>query len=236
MKKIILALMFFCLACASTVPKQKIVVGNISIKKYHTSVGRIFVKNKDGSELLGTAFAIDDEHLITAGHVCLGFVKAQFSGMSDGNIYLEKMINDKKVEIGGIEIVRADIGMFDLCELKKRDHGLLPLNIVKNYKEIKYLDDVWAYGSIQGNFPTPTGGYVINADSRDHSPIYESRLLISSAISHGNSGGPVMNNRGEVIGVISAKAGNFDHFGICITANELKVFLNLPQEFFNSRH
>lgn len=234
MKKIIASLLFLCFACASA-PKSKVIVNGLNdSKKYHSSVGKIFIQTKDGSELVGTAFAIDEENLITAGHVCQGFIQMASLGMTDGGIYMER-VNSKGEEVrtNGFEIVRFDVFMFDLCQLKKTGHELDPLKIIENYNNVKYLDDICIYGSIDANIPIPNCGVVIKSDSIRQSRIFEKRLVISAAISPGNSGGPVLNRNGEVIGVISSKLNNYDHYGTCITANELKVFLTLPKEFFN---
>ncbi|QDU92678.1 trypsin-like peptidase domain-containing protein [Lignipirellula cremea] len=62
----------------------------------------------------------------------------------------------------------------------------------------------------------------------------EAMYLLDCRVNPGNSGGPVCDNRGNVIGMVTAKSRNFggvDSYGMAIPAEELRKFLaeNLPE-------
>jgi len=50
-------------------------------------------------------------------------------------------------------------------------------------------------------------------------------LQVSAPITHGNSGGPVINNKGEVVGISTFAFGNQSGFGFLVASNTIKDYL-----------
>jgi len=81
--------------------------------------------------------------------------------------------------------------------------------------ELDLLDHVWMIGApldqnLQG---TITDGYLVHLD-RDifH---WEGAIQVSAISAPGNSGGPVINDEGEVIGLLVGGPSHVDPYSIC---------------------
>mgnify|MGYP001566029091 CR=1 FL=1 len=227
MKKLIslLSIIFFS-ACTLNVqiptnsPNQKYDIGQA-----HKSVGEIFVgaaKVKGG--LSGTAFALDDEFLLTAGHVCVGILEYQASGDLKEEIILITMKDGFKQEFGGVELVEVD-EPHDVCLVKRKNHGLAPIKFISNYEDLKFRDRVWVVGAPLGMLISEQEGRVMDVNL-DEFP-FKDKLLISSAVAGGNSGSPVFNDVGEVVGMLIAGSTAYDHLGICTKSSTIQRFLKL---------
>jgi serine protease Do len=69
---------------------------------------------------------------------------------------------------------------------------------------------------------TVTSGIVSNPG---RTPIDVTYLQTNAAVNPGNSGGPVFDSRGHVIGVVMAKAATLEGVGFAVSAKDLKSFL-----------
>ena len=89
---------------------------------------------------------------------------------------------------------------FDLALLKIDLDRALPAIRVGNSDEVHVGDRVLAIGNPLGLQGTVTSG-IVSALHRDLSGPYDEFIQTDAAINHGNSGGPLFNTRGEVIGI-----------------------------------
>ena len=127
------------------------------------------------------------------------------------------------------EIIRKDLPN-DIAVLKVYPQAPLPVAILGDSDMIKVADRVLTIGSPFGLEHTVTAG-IISDDSRTlviEGVTYEDMIQTDAAINRGNSGGPLVNVKGEVIGIntaIYAPTGVFTGVGFAIPINKLKAIL-----------
>jgi len=128
------------------------------------------------------------------------------------------------------EIIRKDLAN-DIAILKIQPDGPLPTAVLGDSDMIKVADRVLAVGSPFGLEHTVTAG-IISDDSRDlvvEGQTYQDMIQTDAAINRGNSGGPLVNVKGEVIGMntaIYAPTGVFTGIGFAIPINRVKPIMN----------
>jgi serine protease Do len=137
----------------------------------------------------GSGFIIKaDGYIITNAHVVAGAPAVVTVMMADG-----------KTEIPADIVGFAPKGM-DLALLKINRPGKLPTVTLGNSQSIQVGDDIYAIGTPlqEDNQSTFTAGMV--------SALREKGLIIqhNATINQGSSGGPLLNDKGEVIGVNTA--------------------------------
>lgn len=108
------------------------------------------------------------------------------------------------------------------------DGKLKPLKI-GNADNLKVKSNVTAIGSPMGELNTISEGIISNIDEKD-------LIRISVPISHGSSGGVLLNSRNEVIGITSAGYDEAQNLNFAINVNVLnKLFKenknNKPKDF-----
>ncbi|MCS6861887.1 MAG: SUMF1/EgtB/PvdO family nonheme iron enzyme [Abditibacteriales bacterium] len=143
----------------------------------------------------GSGFIVSaDGYILTCHHVVAEAVK------------LEVVLGDKKYLA---TIVKSD-EKTDLALIKIDAQGLKPLRI-GNSDTTRRQEEVWAFGfplgTELGTDVTTTKGTITAIRTRDGQKAFQT----DAAINLGNSGGPLVNNRGEVIGVVNMKV--FAQFG-----------------------
>lgn len=172
------------------------------------------VYQKDGAlKTVGTGFLLDDGRALTAAHVVDGGVKfeASFIETTTGSskTYFSKLIKISK---------ENDIAILELQDLpqewtqkgqspKWSSEGLSP--------PLRHGQAVFALGYPLKDTRVITQG-IINTPEANLSG--KKRLLASATIAPGMSGGPVVNDRGELVGLIS---------GSTKTMNEMHVIVPL---------
>lgn len=136
-----------------------------------------------------------------------------------------------------VEVVLADRRKFkaewvrtdpqtDLAVIKIKSDDLIDVPLGDS-DEIFVGDWVLAIGSPRGLDQTVTAG-IISAKGRTtglRANAYENFLQTDAAINRGNSGGPLVNMRGEVIGInsqISSASGGSEGIGFAIPSNMVK--------------
>jgi S1-C subfamily serine protease len=109
----------------------------------------------------------------------------------------------------------------DICLIELPGHGLVPLKLANS---VSLGEKVYVVGAPMGFLGFIFDGFVANLGV-DMSEGYLDKLLVSAASAGGNSGGPVVNEAGEVVGILIAGDTNFDHLSICTKAKYVKKFL-----------
>jgi len=123
-------------------------------------------------------------------------------------------------------IVRKDLDN-DIAVLKIDADGPFPAAVLGDSDMIKVAERVMAVGAPFGLEQTVTAG-IISDDSRDlviEDRTYNEMIQTDAAINRGNSGGPLVNVKGEVIGIntaIYAPTGVFLGVGFAIPVNKVK--------------
>ena len=167
------------------------------------SVGEIATYTKNGSALaLGTAFVIsEDGKLVTNYHVI-------------ENAYSAKVtINGHEYNIANVLAYDKDI---DLAILKINASSLkaLPTQSIG----IKGGATVYAVGSSEGYTLSFSTGVIASPNRTINGVSY---LQHEAAISHGNSGGPLFNTYGEVIGINTLSYIEGQNLNFAISCSEL---------------
>ena len=159
---------------------------------------------------VGSGFVVDPKGLIlTNYHVVQGASK----------------IN---VRLQSGELLRGEIRGFDeetdLAVVKVNTPRDLPAVKLGNSDDVQVGDWVLAIGSPFGLEQTVTAGIISTRERQtDPSAAFQRFLQTDAAINRGNSGGPLVNMRGEVIGVnsqIATSTGDYNGIGFALPANE----------------
>jgi len=200
----------------------------IAIKRAYESFGMIYAKRQgsDSPALIGTLFAVSNTHMITAAHVCLGVLSNQILRDFEQDIYVRHLNKDMEmVESSGLEIVNVDT-KDDLCLLKKSNHGFTPLSIA-SMEEVKTRDKVTILGAPMGVFPFETEGRIAYVDAYKAvgDKIFKGKLLLTAQAFGGNSGGPVLDSHGKVVGVLVMGYRPYPQISVATNAERLNLFI-----------
>jgi S1-C subfamily serine protease len=163
----------------------------------------------------GSGFVYDDQgHVITNQHVVDGAQSLTVT-MRDGSRYDAKVVgSDPSTDLA---VIKVDAPASKLKPLQLGDS-----------KALRVGDTVVAIGSPFGLDGTVTTG-IISALGREitatNNFAIDDTIQTDAAINHGNSGGPLLNLRGDVIGVnaqIRSESGGNDGVGFAIPSNTVK--------------
>lgn len=159
------------------------------------------------------------------------------------------ILTNKHVVPGGLsnlKVVTSDGTSYDDVAVIGRDTlndlAILKVNNPKNFKEAKLADSdkvrtgqkVIAIGNALGQFQnTVTSGIIsgmgrpVEAGDQSGGETEQLRNLFQTdaAINSGNSGGPLLNFNGEVIGINTAVAADAENIGFAIPINEAKAII-----------
>ncbi|WP_299257666.1 trypsin-like peptidase domain-containing protein [uncultured Aquimarina sp.] len=166
------------------------------------------------SEGLGSGFMVSDSEIITASHVvdAAEQLRVQFL---DGEIISAKVVSTFK---------SADVALIKL-DIPRKNAITIPFG---DSDQMKIGEQVFIVGAPFGYGHSLSSGYVsgIIKNKLGTNPFTQSEFIqTDAAINTGNSGGPMFNMKGEVIGVVSqilTKSGGFEGIGFAATANITK--------------
>jgi len=211
--KAIIALSFLCMifSCSATSPGQP----SQHLRNQWKKAVEVYSESPDGKEgVLATAFPINKLNLLTAGHFCEDVANGAEKKKYKETVSIRYFNRNDEISI---------IDNVDLCILERAKHGLRAVDLVKNYeKSLNFGDKVYVVGAPSGIFPIITEGYV----SYPRASEFNDKLLISSPVWAGNSGGPVFNTRGQVVGLVIMMDARYHHSTFAITAKSIREFLN----------
>ncbi|MDD3678991.1 MAG: trypsin-like peptidase domain-containing protein [Patescibacteria group bacterium] len=193
------------------------ITGEISIMDFW---GRV-----QQSESSGTGFIVTEDGLIITNKHVVSSEKAKYSVFtSDGKEYEGSVL--------------ATDPYFDIAFIKINANNLKPLAL-GNSDDLKIGQTVIAIGNALGQFDNTVTRGVVSAlgraieagDSRGTSKeVLENMIQTDAAINSGNSGGPLVNLAGQVIGINTAVASGAEGIGFAIPINVAKSALEPVQK------
>jgi S1-C subfamily serine protease len=152
---------------------------------------------KQQAQALGSGFVIDKSgHILTNAHVVLNASKVQvaFGGGSTAKTYDARVLGvDRSTDVAVLKVDAPS-------------EALTPLQL-GNSSDVQVGDPVVAIGNPLGETRTATTG-IVSAVNRDIGSLQgnvqiRGAIQTDAAINHGNSGGPLINDVGQVIGITS---------------------------------
>jgi S1-C subfamily serine protease len=192
-------------------------------------VVQVYVNKKNSGEMgaSATAFPINKTTLMTAGHFCVSVDKFTREGKIDAEIhghYVNQ--NDEIATMNGGKILRYELSDDnDLCLIEMPKHGIPPLHFAKK-DNLKFGDRVYTSGAPLGSFPILTEGFVGQAYSEGMpDAILNGKILLSLPVSYGNSGGPLFNAKGEVVGVVVMVNTMYNHVSFAVPLRKIIDFM-----------
>ena len=168
---------------------------------------------------LGSGVLLPDGKILTAAHVVQAADKIEVEFI-DGQVAPAKVI---------ASLPRADVAMLKLDWIP---HNAVPAKLGDSDK-MQVGDDVFIIGAPYGIGHSLSVGHISarRASNVTLGPVKLELFQTDAAINKGNSGGPMFNMQGEVVGVISyilSQSGGFEGLGFAVTANVAqKLLVNL---------
>jgi TonB family protein len=155
-----------------------------------------FRERNDAYQSVGTAFALGHNTYVTAGHVLEAGVESQYGipslRGSDGSVYaIDRILRFS---------MREDYIVFSLL------HGPETIGFAVN-QEPKIDDPVLAVGNALGEGIVIRDGLYTSATEEEQDGLWK-WIRFSAAASPGNSGGPLLDGDGKVIGIVIGKSPN----------------------------
>lgn len=178
-------------------------------------------QNTSGSAAGTGVIVSSDGYILTNKHV--------IEGASKVNVIMDNGTRYTDVEVAGTDPLN------DIVFLKINDVKDLPTAKLGDSKTVSVGQQVVAIGNALGQYKnTVTSGIIsgigrsIRATNSDQSmsESLSDMIQTDAAINSGNSGGPLVNAAGEVIGINTATSAGADGIGFAIPISSVKGMLN----------
>lgn len=189
------------------------------VRNYGAATGKITVTNGKGAVISqGSGFIIETEEgllrMVTNAHVAAEAEHADDVILSAEFLYPG---NDKQIYPLTIDLIDREL---DLCLLTISGESLTAMKL-SNKEKPSLMNEILVIGYPLGRSFKTTPGYIQAYQDVDG---MGEMLDLSAVVAPGNSGGPVINERGEVIGVITAVIPGYN-FNLAIPSANLLSFI-----------
>ena len=206
MKKVIALLLMVVTLTACNMNKD------YTIANKKSAIVAILMENKDKPNEggVGTGFLIKENYIVTNFHVAgepTLILKVGMEG-NDKTYDAEFVMGDKDTDVAVVKLKNWE-------EFKKENSQLTFLQFAKEMP--RATDTAWAIGHPWGLFYTISKGIISVPERKSPSPIPMWWIQTDADVFQGNSGGPLLNENGEVVGMNSlmlAKEGGSYGFAI----------------------
>ena len=174
------------------------------------------IRKTDGTWLQpSSGFIVGDGQIATAHHV----IADMATGIST------RVVGEPTTQ--PIESIIVVDEVHDLAIIKASGIAAPPLSLGDS-DTVQVGDTVYVTGNPDGYLGTFSTG-VISAIRPGDLFVAEKIFQITAPISSGSSGGPVLNNKGEVIGIVNGDDINGQNLNFAIPVNFLKALLRIIQ-------
>ena len=197
----------------------------------------------DQSYGAGTSFVIDKVDgksiLMTAAHLCYPYNAGQQSPLSELGILETRF--DLSIVLGESLLIVQEILVLDvendICVFS------VPVDIGREMpisrKDPRYGDNVWTIGAPAGYFPESAkpitrGTFSGEAERRMENGSLNPFFNFTMPAVGGMSGSPIINEHGEVVGIVSAVNSDWHLISFSPTLDQIKDSIDLAMEKLNS--
>lgn len=181
------------------------------------SLVKITQIGRDGTDGIGSGFVVSADGMIATNLHVIGEARRLQIEMHDGTIH-------EVTEVHGTD------AHHDLALLKIDMKGLKPLPLGDSSK-VRQGESVVAMGAPEGLGFSVVQGVISATREIDGNDM----LQVAIPIEKGNSGGPLLNMRGQVLGLLTLKHIKTDNLGFAMPVNALKELITSPNPVPMSR-
>ena len=159
----------------------------------------------------GSGFIIDSDGFILTNHHVIDNAERITITLADGRVFRGEVVGtDPAIDVALLKINGA------------RDLPEAPLG---NSANMRVGEWVCAIGNPLGYVHSVTVGVVSFVGRKLFDPSLDDYIQTDAAINFGNSGGPLINTRGEVIGINSAVSSRTNNIGFAVPINQAVAIL-----------
>jgi len=201
-------------------------VKNVSVRTVYNPIMEYFYGSRGGQqqEQIGTGSGViisEDGYIVTNNHVIKDASELEVT-LNNNKVYKAKLIGtDSKMDIALLKI-DAD--------------GKLPYSTFADSDKVKVGEWVLAVGNPYNLNSTVTAG-IVSAKARNlDTKGIQSFIQTDAAVNPGNSGGALVNTRGELIGIntmISSPTGSYAGYSFAVPSNITRKIIEDIMEFGN---
>ncbi len=176
----------------------------------------IVITDTLGRSSFGSGFVIGEGQIATNAHV--------IEGVSSGTVKLVGQNTEHTIE-SVLAVDRAH----DLAIIEATSVSATALSL-GNSDTVQVGQSVYAAGNPQGLTGTFSSGIVSAIRPEGNDLVADTIIQMTTPVSPGSSGGPVLNNDGEVIAVVFSQVTNGQNLNFAIPVNFLKTLLETTTE------
>ena len=172
----------------------------------------VTITDANGQSYFGSGFVVGTGQIATNLHVIEGIAsgKVQLVGETTEHVIESVLIVDIKHDLAIIQATGATASSLTLGDSDTVQVG----------------QSVYAAGNPQGLTGTFSQGIVSGIRPEGNSLVEDTIIQMTASVSPGSSGGPVLNNEGEVIGVVFSQLTNGQNLNFIIPSNQLKTLVS----------
>jgi len=168
----------------------------------------------------GSGFLVADNHVVTNYHVIDGAKNIKLLGV-EGDFTTEHQASVKAVDVqNDLALLQIESKLIKLSKVPYRFKSSVNTRVGVNAYAMGY-----PLSNVMGNEVKITDG-IINSNSGFKGSL--SLYQFSASVQPGNSGGPLFNSQGDVIGIVTAKlkSEETESISYAVKADNLMLFLN----------
>jgi regulator of sirC expression with transglutaminase-like and TPR domain len=190
------------------------------------SLVKITQIGRDGAYGVGSGFVLGGGSLVATNKHVIGEARRLVVESSDGRRHpvVEVLAHDTRLDLALLRL--GSPGGEEVAEdPKKNQAGRLPSLELADSDEVRQGDPIVAMGNPEGLAFSVVDG-VVSEPRRDVDGL--SMLQVAVPIERGNSGGPLLDRRGRVLGILTLKSARTENLGFAMPVNALKGLLEKP--------